>query len=100
MKADGGVYRERRKTLPGFYECSQEGLDATGAGWETVNMGDREVTLCRPAKSRGKKRTMQIFCYYCLACVSGRKIGHKAQWTGRTPKWCPLGRGLETEEQT
>lgn len=49
------------KRCPAFYECSQEGMDATGAGWEPVHMGDREVILCRPAKSRGEKRTMQIF---------------------------------------
>lgn len=43
------------KRCPAFYECSQEGMDATGAGWKTVPMGDREVILCRPAKSRGGK---------------------------------------------
>ena len=35
---------------------------------------------------------MDKYCYYCLASVKSKKIGNKASWTGRTPKWCPLGR--------
>lgn len=39
----------------------------------------------------GKK--LSDWSYYCTDVVSGaRKICGKADWTGRTPKWCPRGR--------
>ena len=86
------------KACPAFYECKQEGLAANGKGWETIPMGNKAVTIARPGTAREKQRNMQIFCYYCLACPTGRKIENKAQWTGTTPKWCPLGRGPGVEE--
>lgn len=82
---------------PAFYECKQEGLAANGAGWQTTKIGDKVVTLARPAAARDRQRKLQQFCYYCLATPTGKKIGSKAQWTGTTPKWCPLGRGTEGE---
>lgn len=35
---------------------------------------------------------MESNCYYCLGTPKTRKIAHASQWTGYTPKWCPLGR--------
>lgn len=81
---------------PAFYECKSEGLAANGGGWETFRIGNKMVTVVRPSTARGK-RTMQMFCYYCRATPTGKKIGSKAQWTGTTPKWCPLGRGPKEE---
>lgn len=39
-----------------------------------------------------KGRELQAFCFYCVSDAfktGARKIGNKADWTGRTPKWCP-----------
>lgn len=32
------------------------------------------------------------FCLYCMATPGVKKIAGVADFTGRTPKWCPLGR--------
>lgn len=40
-----------------------------------------------------KGRELQIYCFYCVSDAfktGARKIGHKADWTGRVPKWCPV----------
>ena len=42
-------------------------------------------------ESSGKH--LDRFCYYCLGTSRIKKIGNKASWSGRTPKWCPRGRG-------
>lgn len=56
--------------------------------YEVVNEGD-------VVASSGKK--LEQWCYYCMATPRMKKVGHKASWTGRTPKWCPLGRDEEEE---
>lgn len=86
------------KACPLFYECKEEGLSGSGKGWQTLELDGKRIIKCRPGKARGE-RTMQQFCYYCLGTVSGRKIGHKASWTGRTPTWCPRGRDEEKEKR-
>ena len=49
-------------------------------------------------KTEGEEQTksgkkLQRYCYYCTNTVSGaRKIAGQADFTGRTPKWCPLKR--------
>ena len=85
-----------RKCLecPAFYRCNQEGLSAVADGWEDKDIDGKVVKCCRPAKGLSSKRTMEQFCLYCLAAPTGKKIGHLASWTGRTPKWCPLGREI------
>lgn len=85
-----------RKCLqcPAFYEVTQENLIPTGAGWRNVQIDGKDVILCRPGTTIQKKRYMDKYCYYCLACTKGKKIGSKASWTGRTPIWCPLGREI------
>lgn len=80
------------KSCPAFYEVYSEGRAATGGGWETKNIDGRNVICCRPGKARAGQKPMDRFCFYCLAMPRGKKIGSKASWTGRTPKWCPLGR--------
>jgi len=35
-------------------------------------------------------RTMKPFCVYCIRDGKIRKLGNKIDWTGRTPKWCPV----------
>ena len=37
-------------------------------------------------------KKMKQYSLYCLHGIRVRKIAGKADWTGRTPKWCPLGR--------
>ena len=90
-----------RKCLecPAFYKCSGEGISATAGGWEEKRIDDQTINCCRPAKSIGAKRTMTQYCLYCLAMPTGKKIGHLASWTGRTPKWCPLGRELKERHE-
>lgn len=56
-----------------------------------------DVICCRPGKTAQQKKPMQKFCFYCLATVKAKKVGHKASWTGRTPIWCPLGREVDVQ---
>lgn len=84
---------------PAFYEVKREGLAATGGGWEMKAIEGREVLCCRPAVRVGGKRTMDQYCYYCLAKPTGKKIGSKASWTGRTPGWCPIGRDAKRRSE-
>lgn len=35
---------------------------------------------------------LEQHCFYCFNTPGIKKVGHAASWTGRTPKWCPLGR--------
>lgn len=37
-------------------------------------------------------KIMQQYSFYCLHGIRVRKIAGKADWTGKTPKWCPKGR--------
>lgn len=83
------------KDCPAFYEVKKDGLNTTGGGWEHKQIEGRRVLCCRPAEGGGKRK-MERFCFYCLAKVPvGKKIGHKASWTGRTPTWCPVKEGAE-----
>lgn len=41
-------------------------------------------------ESSGKR--LDQYCYYCLATPRFKKVGHKASWSGSTPKWCPKGK--------
>ena len=75
---------------PAFYECTEDGLSPTGGGYKPKEINGEEVICCRPGTRLGAKRTMDRFCYYCLATPTGKKIGSKASWTGSTPRWCPL----------
>ena len=75
---------------PAFYKCTEEGLSATGGGWADKEIDGQKVNCCIPAHKLGAKRTMERFCFYCLAKPTGKKIGHLASWTGSTPRWCPL----------
>lgn len=54
-----------------FYECRLSGdyVEATG-------------------------KRLEKYCAYCLGTPRVKKIGHIASWSGSTPKWCPLGRGI------
>lgn len=48
-----------------------------------------------------KGKELQAFCFYCISDsfkTGARKIGHKADWTGRTPKWCPAEAAARSEE--
>lgn len=54
--------------------------------YEVVHQGD-------VVRSSGKQ--LEQYCYYCMATPRVKKIGHKASWSGSTPKWCPKGRGSE-----
>lgn len=89
--------QEERRCLgcPAFYKCDNEEISATAGGWEERIIDSKPVNCCRPAKDIKAKRTMTQYGLYCLATTSGRKIAHLASWTGRTPKWCPLGRELQ-----
>jgi hypothetical protein len=56
---------------PNFYKCKDDG--------ETVQVGT-------------SIKHLQRYCFYCMATPGVKKIGDVAGFTGRTPKWCPLGR--------
>ena len=91
------MMKERKKermclNCPAFYEVKRENMVATAGGWEHLTIDGKQVLCCRPAHKLGAKRIMQLFSYYCRAMQMGKKIGSKASWTCRTPKWCPLGR--------
>lgn len=92
---------KERKCLacPAFYKCDKEGISATAGGWEEKTIDNKPVNCCRPAASVGAKRTMTQYGLYCLATPTGKKIGHLASWTGRTPIWCPLGRNIGGYEE-
>lgn len=85
--------RKNGVDCPCFYECKESGLTANGAGWEDIEADGEKIIRARPGKARGQKRAMDQYCFYCLARPTGKKIGHKARWTGTTPNWCPRGRG-------
>ena len=91
---------ERRcLACPAFYKCDKEGMSATAGGWEEKKIDDKKVICCKPAGSVSTKRTMTQYGLYCLATATGKKICHLASWTGRTPKWCPLGREIKAHER-
>lgn len=62
------------KKCPSFYKCQEAG--------EEVQVGT-------------SMKKLQQYCFYCMATPGVKKIAHAAQFTGNTPKWCPLGRDLE-----
>lgn len=39
--------------------------------------------------SGGAYNPLQQYCHYCLNTPRTRMIGLAAEWTGRTPGWCP-----------
>lgn len=42
---------------------------------------------------KANNRELQPYCFYCVTdafATGARKIGHKVDWTGRTPSWCPV----------
>jgi hypothetical protein len=84
---------------PAFFEVKEKGLVPTGGGWSNHKIDGKNVICCRPGRTIQKKKTMDRFCYYCLATPKAKKIGSKASWTGRTPIWCPLGREVHTDDQ-
>lgn len=59
------------KKCPNFYKC--KGKD------ETVQVGT-------------SIKRLEQFCFYCMATPGVKKIAGGSDFTGRTPKWCPLGR--------
>jgi len=79
---------------PAFYKCDRENMATTAGGWEDKQIDGNTVVCCRPAESQNAKRKMTQYGLYCLATPTGKKIGHLASWTGRTPVWCPLGREI------
>lgn len=87
------------KDCPAFYEVQRPNMVATAGGWEYLTIDGKQVLCCRPQYGGAAKRTMNQFCYYCRAKTLGKKIGNKASWTGKTPKWCPLGREVTDHEK-
>lgn len=83
---------------PAFYECKEDGISATGGGFQTKEINGEDVVCVRPGTRLGIKRTMDRFCFYCLATPNGKKIGSKASWSGSTPRWCPLRPENKKEE--
>lgn len=90
--------RERKcRECPAFYEVREEGVGIARGDWKLKQIDGKDVVCCWPRKTSQPQKPMQQFCYYCMATSKAKKIGHKASWTGRTPKWCPLGRDLPEE---
>ena len=61
---------QREPDCPNLYYC-------TGTGY---------------GETKADGAPMQIYSYYCLRTLKTKKIAHASQWSGSTPKWCPLGR--------
>ena len=40
-------------------------------------------------------KKLQQHCFYCFKTPGVKKIAAVPSFTGRTPKWCPLGRDEE-----
>lgn len=57
-----------------------------------------EVTGERMQAGTSLKKLDQ-YCFYCKATPGVKKIASMATFTGRTPKWCPLGRTEEGERK-
>lgn len=64
-------YKNGGKTCKNFYKCQDPD--------ETVQVGT-------------SIKHLQRYCFYCMATPGVKKISDVAQFTGNTPKWCPLGR--------
>ena len=60
------------RNCPAFFEVKQEGLVPTGGGWQNVTVDGKDVILCRPGTTVQKKKTMERFCYYCLATTKAK----------------------------
>lgn len=88
-----------RERCPAFHECETANEYITGRKSVEINaqsvpvrttiIGDGTLSTNDGKEAAGK---LEQYCYYCMATKRGKKIGHKASWTGNTPKWCPLGR--------
>lgn len=73
-------------TCPAGWEAEKEDADLSlDSGRGEIILDGRRYPLCIPGE--GGKKKMEPYCYYCQ--IAGRKIGHKASWTGLQPKWCP-----------
>lgn len=86
------------RNCPAFFKVSQPDLVVTAGGWSNHKIDGRDVICCRPGTTVQKKKPMEMYSVYCLATPKGKKIGHIATWTGRTPTWCPLGREIDGQE--
>lgn len=76
-------------SCPAFFECSEDGLNATAGGWEKKVIDGKEIPCCIPAHFVGGRSEMQKYSFYCLATSRGKKIAGKADYTGNVPRWCP-----------
>lgn len=43
----------------------------------------------REVLPEGTGRTLCAYDYYCCATPGVKKIGKGADWSGKTPRWCP-----------
>lgn len=83
------------KSCPAFYKCERPDIVATAGGYEDKIIDGKKVICCRPDQRWGKGKPMKQYAFYCLATPKGRMIAGLADWTGRTPTWCPR---LEAKE--
>lgn len=44
--------------------------------------------------ANGREKLLEQHNLYCLKTPGVRKIAGVADFTGRTPKWCPVGRDV------
>lgn len=68
---------------PALFESGRE--DRVLERFERLEDG-RFLRLVGP---EGNGKALTPFCYYCRATRNVRKIAGAADWTGRTPEWCP-----------
>lgn len=87
------------ETCPAFHECDNANEYITGS--KSISIKNRSVSvrttiigIGKLGNNAGKEAggKLERYCFYCMATKRGKKIAHKASWTGSTPKWCPLGR--------
>jgi hypothetical protein len=81
------------QSCPAFYKCEKGNISATAGGWEEKQIDGKKMTCCRPQEAAGAFRAMKQYAFYCLATPKGKMIAGLADWTGRTPTWCPRTEG-------
>lgn len=80
----GGDLVRTEPACPAYYKARQ--------GDHLGGLIKCEDTMIRVASPSAPGRELQPFAPYCMATPNARKIGNPADWSGRTPPWCPLNK--------
>ena len=83
------MIRNKCKTCPAFYHCTEDNLRPVTKGYRTEMVDGKPVRLC-VLETTAVGRHLTRYAYYCLATPQAKKIANQADWAGHCPKWCPL----------